>query len=71
MQPPGQQEERRQDEAHYRAEAGGRHRVRSADRFVAVNASEGTQRPARGEATVQYEHTLVATRNGPLVLTLA
>jgi methionyl aminopeptidase len=30
-----------------------------------------TLRPPRREATVQYEHTLVATRNGPLVLTLA
>jgi methionyl aminopeptidase len=27
--------------------------------------------PPRGEPTVQYEHTLVATRNGPMVLTLA
>ena len=27
--------------------------------------------PPRGEPTVQYEHTLVATRNGPVVLTLA
>ncbi len=30
-----------------------------------------TLRPPQGQATVQYEHTLVATRNGPLVLTLA
>ncbi len=30
-----------------------------------------TLRPPRGEPTVQYEHTLVATRNGPVVLTLA
>jgi methionyl aminopeptidase len=30
-----------------------------------------TLRPPGGEPTVQYEHTLVATRNGPLVLTLA
>jgi methionyl aminopeptidase len=30
-----------------------------------------TLRPPRGQPTVQYEHTLVATRNGPLVLTLA
>jgi len=30
-----------------------------------------TLRPPGREATVQYEHTLVATRNGPLVLTLA
>ena len=30
-----------------------------------------TLRPPGGEPTVQYEHTLVATRNGPQVLTLA
>lgn len=30
-----------------------------------------TLRPPRREATVQYEHTLVATRGGPLILTLA
>jgi methionyl aminopeptidase len=30
-----------------------------------------TLRPPGAEPTVQYEHTLVATRNGPLVLTLA
>ena len=30
-----------------------------------------TLRPPGGEPTVQYEHTLVATRNGPVVLTLA
>ena len=30
-----------------------------------------TLRPPGGEPTVQYEHTLVATRNGPMVLTLA
>lgn len=30
-----------------------------------------TLRPPGGEATVQYEHTLVATRRGPLVVTLA
>ena len=30
-----------------------------------------TLRPPGGEHTVQYEHTLVATRNGPVVLTLA
>ncbi|AYV45310.1 type I methionyl aminopeptidase [Caulobacter flavus] len=30
-----------------------------------------TLRPPKGQPTVQYEHTLVATRNGPLVLTLA
>lgn len=30
-----------------------------------------TLRPPGGEPTVQYEHTLVATRRGPLVLTLA
>ncbi len=29
-----------------------------------------TLRPPGGEPTVQYEHTLVATRNGPVVLTL-
>jgi methionyl aminopeptidase len=27
--------------------------------------------PPGGEPTVQYEHTLVATRRGPVVLTLA
>lgn len=30
-----------------------------------------TLRPAKGEPTVQYEHTLVATRRGPMILTLA
>lgn len=30
-----------------------------------------TLRPPGGQPTVQYEHTLVATRNGPLVMTLA
>jgi methionyl aminopeptidase len=30
-----------------------------------------TLRPRGGEPTVQYEHTLVATRNGPVVVTLA
>jgi methionyl aminopeptidase len=30
-----------------------------------------TLRPLGGEPTVQYEHTLVATRNGPVVVTLA
>jgi methionyl aminopeptidase len=30
-----------------------------------------TLRPTGGQPTVQYEHTLVATRNGPVVLTLA
>jgi methionyl aminopeptidase len=30
-----------------------------------------TLRPPRGEPTVQYEHTLVATRRGPVVVTLA
>ncbi|HET6971786.1 MAG TPA: type I methionyl aminopeptidase [Phenylobacterium sp.] len=30
-----------------------------------------TLRPHGGQPTVQYEHTLVATRNGPVVLTLA
>ena len=30
-----------------------------------------TLRPLGGEPTVQYEHTMVATRNGPVVLTLA
>lgn len=30
-----------------------------------------TLRPPGHEPTVQYEHTLVATRNGPLVMTLA
>jgi methionyl aminopeptidase len=29
-----------------------------------------TLRPTRGTPTVQYEHTLVATRRGPVVLTL-
>jgi methionyl aminopeptidase len=28
-------------------------------------------RPPRGQPTVQYEHTLVATKRGPLILTLA
>ena len=27
--------------------------------------------PPGGQPTVQYEHTLVATRNGPVILTLA
>lgn len=30
-----------------------------------------TLRPPEHQPTVQYEHTLVATRNGPLILTLA
>jgi methionyl aminopeptidase len=30
-----------------------------------------TLRPPQGQPTVQYEHTLVATRNGPVILTLA
>jgi methionyl aminopeptidase len=30
-----------------------------------------TLRPTGGQPTVQYEHTLVATRNGPVVITLA
>jgi methionyl aminopeptidase len=30
-----------------------------------------TLRPPKGQATVQYEHTLVATRRGPVILTLA
>jgi methionyl aminopeptidase len=30
-----------------------------------------TLRPTGGQPTVQYEHTLVATRNGPIVVTLA
>ena len=30
-----------------------------------------TLRPPGGEPTVQYEHTLVATRRGPMVVTLA
>ena len=30
-----------------------------------------TLAPRAGQPTVQYEHTLVATRNGPLVMTLA
>ena len=30
-----------------------------------------TLRPLGGEPTVQYEHTMVATRHGPVVLTLA
>ncbi|MBW8815102.1 MAG: type I methionyl aminopeptidase [Caulobacterales bacterium] len=30
-----------------------------------------TLRPPEGQPTVQYEHTLVATRSGPLVVTLA
>jgi methionyl aminopeptidase len=32
---------------------------------------EWTLFAAGGEPTVQYEHTVVATRRGPLVLTLA
>ena len=30
-----------------------------------------TLRPRGGQPTVQYEHTMVATRNGPVVLTVA
>jgi methionyl aminopeptidase len=30
-----------------------------------------TLRPPQGQPTVQYEHTLVATKQGPLILTLA
>ena len=30
-----------------------------------------TLRPSRGGPAVQYEHTLVATKNGPVILTLA
>ncbi|HEX5378498.1 MAG TPA: type I methionyl aminopeptidase [Phenylobacterium sp.] len=30
-----------------------------------------TLRPPKGQPTVQYEHTLVATRRGPVILTLA
>lgn len=30
-----------------------------------------TLRPPARQPTVQYEHTLVATRSGPLILTLA
>ena len=30
-----------------------------------------TLRPPQNQVTVQYEHTLVATRRGPLILTLA
>ena len=30
-----------------------------------------TLRPPKGQATVQYEHTLVATAQGPVILTLA
>jgi methionyl aminopeptidase len=37
-----------------------------------VETGDGwTLRPPGGQPTVQYEHTLVATRNGPVVVTLA
>lgn len=39
--------------------------------WVEAQADGWTLRPPGHEPTVQYEHTLVATRNGPLVLTLA
>jgi methionyl aminopeptidase len=39
--------------------------------WVEPRADGWTLRPPQHQATVQYEHTLVATRRGPLVLTLA
>lgn len=42
-----------------------------ADWVEEANDDGWTLRPPGGEPTVQYEHTLVATRNGPVVLTLA
>jgi methionyl aminopeptidase len=39
--------------------------------WVAETGDGWTLRPPGGEPTVQYEHTLVATRRGPLVVTLA
>jgi methionyl aminopeptidase len=42
-----------------------------ADWVEDANDDGWTLRPPGGEPTVQYEHTLVATRNGPVVVTLA
>ncbi|MBJ7410920.1 MAG: type I methionyl aminopeptidase [Phenylobacterium sp.] len=42
-----------------------------ADWVEEANDDGWTLRPPGREPTVQYEHTLVATRNGPVVLTLA
>lgn len=42
-----------------------------ADWVEDANDDGWTLRPPGGEPTVQYEHTLVATRNGPIVVTLA
>jgi methionyl aminopeptidase len=39
--------------------------------WVSETGDGWTLRPPGGEPTVQYEHTLVATRRGPLVVTLA
>ncbi|HZZ68771.1 MAG TPA: type I methionyl aminopeptidase [Phenylobacterium sp.] len=41
------------------------------DDWVEETGDGWTLRPVGGRPAVQYEHTLVATRNGPLVLTLA
>ncbi len=40
------------------------------DDWVEETGDGWTLRPVGGRPAVQYEHTLVATRNGPLVLTL-
>ena len=42
-----------------------------ADWVEETNDDGWTLRPPGGEPTVQYEHTLVATRRGPVVVTLA
>ncbi|WP_337187420.1 type I methionyl aminopeptidase [Phenylobacterium sp.] len=42
-----------------------------ADWVEEANDDGWTLRPPRGEPTVQYEHTLVAKRRGPVVVTLA
>lgn len=42
-----------------------------ADWVEEANDDGWTLRPPGGEPTVQYEHTLVATRNGPVVVTLS
>ena len=39
--------------------------------YVEETGDGWTLRPLGGEPTVQYEHTLVATRRGPVILTLA
>ena len=41
------------------------------DEWVEETGDGWTLRPTGGQPTVQYEHTLVATRRGPLVVTLA